>query len=65
MSELTEYDYTFLKGDEKAWPHWGAAMSVVMSYCRGKGFGGFGDPTEQGKIAMKEYEDARENLGSG
>lgn len=59
--KLTSFDYTFLKGDEEEWPCWGAAMSVVMEYCRGQGLGSFGSPTYKGLRKMEEYE--RENLG--
>lgn len=60
---LTSYDYGFLKGDEEMWPRWGAALGVVMEDCRRAGYGGFGDPTEPGKVAMEEYE--RTHMGSG
>jgi hypothetical protein len=61
--KLCEFDYTFLKGDEEAWPCWGAAMSVVMEYCKNQGLGSFGSPTYKGLRKMEEYE--RENLGIG
>lgn len=53
---LTEYDYGFLKGDKLMWPQWGAALNVTMEWCYNKGYGDFGQPTEQGLKAMKEYE---------
>lgn len=61
--KICEFDYTFLKGDEEAWPCWGAALSVVSEYCRGQGLGSFGSPTYKGLRKMEEYE--RENLGIG
>jgi hypothetical protein len=63
MSDLTEYDYAYLKGDKEVFPEWGAALSVVMTYCRNHGYGEFGKPTKLGKKVMEEYE--RQNLGSG
>lgn len=53
---LTEYDYKFLKGDKIFWPGWGAAFGVVADYCRNKGYGDFGEPTERGKREMDKYE---------
>lgn len=63
-SELTIHDYEYLKGNTVYWPRWGAALSVVSEWCRKHGYGLFGEPTEAGKAAMKEY-DERKNLGSG
>lgn len=53
---LTEHDYEFLAGNEVFWPRWGAALSVVSEWCRGKGYGDFGKPTERGRVAMAAYE---------
>lgn len=56
--KLTEYDYGFLKGDKEMWPRWGAGLAVTMEWCKNRGYGTFGDPTELGQKAMKEYEEA-------
>lgn len=58
---LTEHDYEFLKGNKVFWPippgrSWGAALSVVMEWCRNQGYGDFGSPTERGLEAMQAYE---------
>lgn len=53
---LTEHDYKYLQGDKVFWPSWGAALGVVMEWCRNQGYGEFGTPTERGKKAMEEYE---------
>ena len=53
---LTKYDYGFLKGDEVMYPRWGAALAVVMEWCKNKGYGKFGEPTEAGLKAMEQYE---------
>lgn len=60
-ARLTIHDYEFLKGNTVYWPHWGAAFGIVSKWCKNKGFGEFGEPTEQGKKAMEYYE--RTNLG--
>jgi hypothetical protein len=54
--QLTIHDYTFLKGDPVYWPHWGASYSYVSTWVHNKGYGGFGDPTAAGLIAMDDYE---------
>ena len=57
-NSLTEYDYGFLKGDKVMWPSWGAAFGITMEYCKNRGYGNFGEPTELGLKRMKEYEEA-------
>ena len=57
--KLTEFDYGFLKGDKVMWPSWGAALGVVMEFCRRHGLGEFGEPTEYGLVAMKRYEESQ------
>lgn len=55
---LTEFDYKFLKGDEKFFPGWGAAIAVVSEYCKNMGYGHFGRPSDLGKRQMDMYEKA-------
>lgn len=52
---LCKYDYEFLAGTWER-PHGGAAWNVVSTFCRNAGFGGYNDPTEKGRAAMKEWE---------
>lgn len=59
---FTAYDYGFLKGDTEMWPRWGAAMSVVMEYCKNLGLGNFGEPTELGVKVMREYDEITYSL---
>lgn len=57
-SKLTAHDYEFLKGNEVYWPiFWGAAFNVVYEWCKNNGYGNFGEPTEKGKLAMRQYEE--------
>lgn len=55
-SDLTEYDYGYLKGDLEMWPQWGAGFGVCMEWCKNRGYGNFGEPTERGLKAMEKYE---------
>lgn len=55
-SRLTVHDYYYLKGNEAYWDVKGAAWNVVYEWCKNHGFGGFGDPTQKGREAMKVYE---------
>lgn len=55
---LTKYDYDFLQGRSNG--GWSTAMSIVYSFCRKHGLGGFGDPTDRGRTAMKRYEKEQE-----
>ena len=56
-SMLTEHDYKFLQGDDKFWTHGGAALNLCYEWCRNRGYGGYGTPTEAGRKAMKKYEE--------
>jgi hypothetical protein len=53
---LTVHDYKFLKGDKIYWPTWGAGLAVTMEYCRNRGLGEFGQPSELGAELMKQFE---------
>lgn len=55
---LTEFDYEFLAGNKVFWPTWGAALASVFEWCRSKGYGNFGAPTERGRAAMSSFEAA-------
>lgn len=58
-TRINKYEYGYLKGDKVMWPSWGAALGVVANFCKNRGYGGFGDPTDLGREVMEEY--ARED----
>lgn len=51
---LTSFDYLYLKGTWEG--PGGAAYNHVSEWCRNRGYGLYGAPTERGKEAMREYE---------
>jgi hypothetical protein len=55
FSELTRFDYAFLKGDKEAYPEKGASYAIVEEWCRNQHLGEFGKPTKKGIVAMNEY----------
>lgn len=53
-SKFTEYDYEYLTGTWEGIR--GAAFNVVAEWCQNHGYGYYGEPTEKGKLAIKDYE---------
>lgn len=53
---LTLYDYEFLKGNTVFWKVPGAALNVVYEWCKNRGYGAFGAPSDTGRARMKEFE---------
>lgn len=53
---LIRAEYEYLKGNKDYWAAWGAAMSVVMDYCKRHGYGDFGKPTPSGEKMIEIFE---------
>lgn len=61
---LINYDYEFLKGNDAFWQVKGSAFNTVASWNSRRGYGSYGDPTELGRGAMRDFEEREGALPS-